>query len=74
MKYQFIEEWKKEATIAQLCRLLSASRSGYYAAMSRITSASICPITVHLKAEFAASGKSYGSRRLVTALQTSISL
>ncbi len=69
MKYQVVDEWKKKADVVQLCRILSVSRSGYYAAKAREKSAAICPVSVHLKAAFAQSGRSYGSRRLMSALQ-----
>ena len=52
----------------QVCRLLEISRSGYYAAKSRLKREKVCATTGQLKAAFAASGRSYGSRRLVTAL------
>ena len=68
MKYQLIETWKKKADIAQACRVLEVSRSGYYANQAGLDKASVCATTVHLKTAFASSGKSYGSRRLVDAL------
>lgn len=55
--------------MAYLCRLLGVSRSGFYEANKRAEApASICPVTVQLKASFAASGGSYGSRPLRKAL------
>ena len=52
-----------------MCRLLGVSRSGFYEASKRAEApASICPVTVQLKASFAASGGSYGSRPLRKAL------
>ena len=68
MKYQLVDTWKKKANIVQLCRLLDVSRSGYYAAKVREKLDVICPVSVHVKAAFNQSGKSYGSRRLVSAL------
>src|SRR5205085_6950910 len=48
-----------------LCGLLQVSRSGYYAAQKRARRAiGTCLVTTHLRAAFAASGGSYGSRRL----------
>ena len=69
MIYEIVDQWQQKATVAQACRVLNVSRSGYYAAKARSKSPAICATSVHLKAEFSASGRSYGSRRLVTALQ-----
>ena len=70
MIYQLVDHWQTKASVAQLCRVLGASRSGYYAAKVKTKEkmTAICSTTVHLKVEFAASGRSYGSRRLVSAL------
>ena len=55
--------------MAYVCRLLGVSRSGFYEANKRAEApASICPVAVQLKASFAASGGSYGSRPLRKAL------
>ena len=55
--------------MAYVCRLLGVSRSGFYEASKRAEApASICPVTVQLKASLAASGGSYGSRPLRKAL------
>ncbi len=55
--------------MAYVCRLLGVSRAGFYEASKRAEApASICPVTVQLKASFAASGGSYGSRPLRKAL------
>jgi putative transposase len=60
---------RKAYSVAYLCRLLGVSRSGFYEANKRAEApASICPVTVQLKASFAASGGSYGSRPLRKAL------
>jgi transposase InsO family protein len=69
MIYELIDHWQKKASVTQLCRVLGASRSGYYAAKAKKKMIPICVTTVHLKAAFAASGRSYGSRRLVSALK-----
>jgi transposase InsO family protein len=76
MSYQLVDDLRKKATpsvtISQTCSALGISRSGYYA--NRATQAGrkleplVCASSVHLKAAFAASGKSYGSRRLQTAM------
>lgn len=54
--------------MSQSCRVLGISRSGYYAARQRTRQPRICAITPVLKAAFADSGRSYGSRRLRAAL------
>jgi putative transposase len=69
MKYQLMNQWGKKAKVSQLCDLFCVSRSGFYAAKLREKASVICSKTVHLKAEFASSGKCDGSRRLMTALQ-----
>jgi putative transposase len=72
MIYRCIDQLQQKADgIAPLCKLLGVSRSGYYAARLRaVKPAKCCPVTIHLKAAFAASGRSYGSRRLRATLQT----
>lgn len=69
MRYALVEQWQQKAGISQACRLLQVSRSAYYAAKQRAQTSLICAHTVHLKVAFAASGRSYGSRRLVAALK-----
>jgi len=66
MKYQCIEQLQQRAeAVAPLCRLLNVSQSGYYAARDRANEpVKVCRVTTHLRAAFAASGRSYGSRRL----------
>ena len=75
MSYQLVEDLHKKAvpaiTVSQACRILEVSRSGYYAAAKRRCAAPVaCAASVHLKAAFTASGRTYGSRRLLTALRT----
>lgn len=72
MSYQLIENLQKKAVpISQACRTLQVSRAGYYAAVKRRQApVTTCADSVHLKAAFAASGRTYGSRRLRTALQS----
>lgn len=61
---------QKAYSVAYICRLLGISRSGFYEANKRAeASVSICPVTVQLKASFAASGGCYGSRPLCKALR-----
>lgn len=71
MTYRCVDQLQTKAvSVASLCRLFSVSRAGYYAARMRSKRAQkLCPTTVHLKAAFAASGRTYGSRRLHVALR-----
>jgi putative transposase len=64
--YHCIDQLQQKAQgVASLCRLLNVSRSGYYAARQRAREPlKACPISPSLQAAFAASGRSYGSRRL----------
>ena len=76
MSYQLVEDLQKKAcpkvAISQACRVLEVSRSGYYANVAvqkqRLAEPALCAASVHLKAAFAASHKTYGSRRLRTAM------
>jgi len=70
MKYQCVTQLQQKAAgVTSRCRLLKVSRSGYYAARRRaIQPFKVCLVTTHLQAAFAASGRSYGSRRLRVAL------
>lgn len=69
MSQQIARQWQEEAvSVSQACRVLGISRSGYYAACQRARQPRICAVTPRLKAAFAESGRSYGSRRLVAAL------
>ena len=58
--------------VSQACRLLEVSRSGYYANAAahqrRLGAPIVCAAGVHLKAAFAASHETYGSRMLRVAL------
>ena len=71
MSYQFVAQLHKKAvTVERLCRVLGVSRSGYYGARQRAKFApKACLVSTQLKAEFAASGKVYGSRRLGAVLR-----
>lgn len=71
MSYQFIEQLHKKAVpVGRLCRVLGVSRSGYYGARQRAKLAPrACLVSAQLKAEFAASGCVYGSRRLGAVLR-----
>ena len=72
MSYALIEDLKKKATtVTQACCVLGVSRAGYYSAAKASHAApKACATSVHLKAAFAASGRTYGSRRLCAALQS----
>ena len=71
MSYALIDDFKKKAVpVKQACCALGVSRSGYYsAAKASLVAPKVCSASVHLKAAFAASGRTYGSRRLCKALQ-----
>ena len=56
---------QKAKNVSQLCRVLSISRSGYYAAKRCASQTKVCAVTPLVKAAFAQSGGSYGSRRVV---------
>jgi len=73
MSYQLVDNLQEKAvSVSQACRTLEVSRSGYYAAAQRQrTIPMVCAVSVHLKAAFAASGCTYGSRRLRAALHMS---
>ena len=58
----------KAIPVAQSCRVLGVSRSGFYEARRRASEPAMCKATVHVRAAFTASHQSYGSRRMVTAL------
>ena len=72
MSFQLVEQLQQKdnaVPVAQLCRVLELSRSGYYAARKRSQiPPAACEASVHLKAAFAASGGAYGSRRLRSAV------
>ena len=71
MSHQLVEQLHKKAvTVERLCRVLGVSRSGYYGARQRAKRApKACLVSTQLKAEFAASGRVYGSRRLGAVLR-----
>jgi putative transposase len=70
VSYRLVHQLHKEAfPIAQVCRALSVSRSGFYAALHRWTTPKeVCLEGIHLQTIFAKSGKTYGSRRLQAGL------
>jgi putative transposase len=66
MSYRLIQQMQQKAIPAMhACRVLQVSRSGFYAAQRRWQRpVTLCRSSVHLRAVFAASGATYGSRRL----------
>ena len=56
--------------VSQLSRVFGVSRSGLYSARTRqAQTRAVCPQAVQLQAAFAASGRTYGTRRLSAALK-----
>ena len=70
MSFELVRQLQEKAVpVGQVCRVLEVSRSGYYAARRRSSAQpAVCEASVQLKAAFAASGGTYGSRRLRTAV------
>ncbi|MFS6674116.1 IS3 family transposase, partial [Staphylococcus aureus] len=60
---------KEAVCVSTACRALGVSRSGYYAHWHAQPSAAKLRQDVHVRAAFAASGQSYGSRRVMYALR-----
>ena len=71
MSYALIGDLQKKAvTVSQACRVLGVSRSGYYSAVqASLVAPQLCTASVHLKAAFVASDRTYGRRRLRRALR-----
>jgi putative transposase len=68
--YRVVTHLQQEAvSVSEACRVLQVSRSGYYAHRSARPSARRLQEQTHVKAAFAASGASYGSRRVMHALR-----
>jgi transposase InsO family protein len=69
--YRLVRQLQQKAfSVAQVCRVLNVSRSGFYEAKQRAAApVSICPVTVQLKASFEGSGGCFGSRPLRGALR-----
>ena len=59
MSYALIDDFKKKAVpVKQACCALGVSRSGYYsAAKASLVAPKVCSASGHLKAAFAASGR-----------------
>lgn len=70
MIYRLIQQLQQKAIpVTHACRVLEVSRAGYYQHWQRGPREADVVATVELKAAFADSGRSYGSRRLVSALR-----
>ncbi|SOZ75293.1 transposase [Cupriavidus taiwanensis] len=66
MIYRVVSGLQEEAiSISRACKVLGVSRAGYYAARQEPrTNAKAVRQTVHVRAAFEASGRTYGSRRV----------
>jgi hypothetical protein len=61
---------KDSVGIGQLSRAFGLSRSGLYSARTRqAQTRAVCPQALQLQTAFAASGRTYGTRRLSAALK-----
>lgn len=70
MIHQVVHQLQQKAVdVSQSCRLLGISRSGYYAARSVAVRPMHCSIQADVKTAFVASGRVYGSRRMVAELR-----
>jgi transposase InsO family protein len=67
MMYALMDQWQKKASINRL-PAIKDQLTGILCAKQYVAP-SLYPITVQLKAEFAVSRQSYGSRRLVAAFK-----
>ncbi len=61
-----MDQWQKKGSVVQACRALQMSRSGYYAA--KASSQKDEGLLANIQEAFIHSGKTYGSRRIVKAL------
>jgi transposase InsO family protein len=67
--YRLIRQWQEKAvSVAQACRVLGVSRAGYYQNRRRGEPVKDALASAQVKAAFATSGQSYGSRRIRMAL------
>ena len=67
MRFQFIDDHRKEFPVRRMCEVLGVSRSGYYAWRGRPPSAREMAnreLTAKIKKEFKKSGETYGSPRI----------
>ena len=63
-----MDQWQEKGSVAQACRVLQVSRSGYYAA--KASSLKSDEVLADIQEAFAHSGKTYGSRRIVKMLNS----
>ena len=70
VSYRVVAHLQQEAvSVSNACRVLQVSRSGYYAHRRAKPSMKTLQEQTHVKAAFAASGASYGSRRVMHAVR-----
>lgn len=70
MSYRVVTHLQEKAvSVSSACRVLGVSRAGYYADRRALPGAPKLRQRAHVKAAFAASGASYGSRRLMHAFR-----
>ncbi|MBV8627470.1 MAG: IS3 family transposase [Paraburkholderia sp.] len=70
MSYRVVTHLQQKAvSVSDACRVLQVSRSGYYAHRRARPSPKSLQEQAHVKAAFAASGASYGSRRVMHAVR-----
>jgi len=70
VSYRVVARLQQEAvSVSHACRILQVSRSGYYAHRRTKPGAKPHQEQVHVKAAFATSGATYGSRRVMHALR-----
>lgn len=70
VSYRVVTQLQEKAvSVSHACRLLQVSRSGYYAHRQTRPSPRRVQEKTHVRAAFAASGRNYGSRRVMHALQ-----
>lgn len=69
MSFRLIDDLQMKAIpVSRSCRVLGVSRSGFYDAKRRAAMPVVCKASVHVRAAFASSHQSYGSRRMVAEL------
>ena len=70
MSYRVVAHLQEKAvSVSRACRLLAVSRSGYYSHRQAQPSPKRVQEQTHVRAAFAASGRNYGSRRVMHALR-----
>jgi len=70
VSYRVVAHLQQEAvSVSNACRVLQVSRSGYYAHRRAKPSMKTLQEQTHVKVAFAASGASYGSRRVMHAVR-----